>query len=702
MNIKTVLTLFVVGFVIFCGALIIDSGMFENKVTPNQTCILLQQTADANDTTANANPPVRQDTRLIPAQSISYTADNAPEETIILGAADPNTEDPETGFKLQLQLTTKGAAIYKATFSNGNENGFDDRDHENPQPLKILSNVGDVLSMANTNFTFVKEQLQLPLHRLHWKSLGVQKSRDGSQTAAFETIIKNQQSNAPVIKLVKTYKIEPSSYHVVCDITVENLSADEQNIRFNLAGPVGIKREGARSDMRKIIGGFVTNTGEVVPSKKNLMVGFPITFFRDVVGLKDSTAKYKNALQSRNKSQIRKAKEDLQIGRNLPNRYKTARFSWAATTNKYFAAILRPVPDKGKDFCDWIKDKTSWFYNPDGDDKSNSGDETIGINLEIAPHKLSVAGLENSSKKYNFNLYLGPKDKKLFDKNEYYRNLGFVYTINFMGCCCPAAVIRPLAFGILAIMDWMYGILGNYGVVIIILVFLIRLIIHPLTKKSQISMNRMQKLGPKVAEIKKKYANNKAEQHKQTMALYKESNVSPVSSMLPMLVQMPVWISLYSAIYASIALRGAAFLPFWITDLSAPDALFRFKAVTLPLFGVLDSFNLLPIMMGFAFYFQQKLMPKPAATNADSQIAQQQKMMMIMMPLLFPLMLYKAPSGLNLYIMASTFAGVYEQYVIRKHIRKKEQAESIGVVVATSKTGGKVKKKKPKPFYKNM
>jgi membrane protein insertase Oxa1/YidC/SpoIIIJ len=75
-------------------------------------------------------------------------------------------------------------------------------------------------------------------------------------------------------------------------------------------------------------------------------------------------------------------------------------------------------------------------------------------------------------------------------------------------------------------------------------------------------------------------------------------------------------------------------------------------------------------------------------------------MMMIMMPLLFPLMMYKAPSGVNLYIMASTFAGVVEQHVIKEHIRKKEQEEEKGLVAATSKTGGKVKKKKPKPFYK--
>jgi YidC/Oxa1 family membrane protein insertase len=101
-----------------------------------------------------------------------------------------------------------------------------------------------------------------------------------------------------------------------------------------------------------------------------------------------------------------------------------------------------------------------------------------------------------------------------------------------------------------------------------------------------------------------------------------------------------------------------------------------------------------------AFYLQQKLMPTQASAATNPQMAQQQKMMMIMMPILFPLMLYNGPSGVNLYIMASTFAGVIEQRAIRKHIRQREEAESKGLVSVTSKTGGKVKKKKPKPFYK--
>jgi len=232
-------------------------------------------------------------------------------------------------------------------------------------------------------------------------------------------------------------------------------------------------------------------------------------------------------------------------------------------------------------------------------------------------------------------------------------------------------------------------------------VFLMRLVMHPVTRKSQVSMSKMSKLAPKAEEIKKKYSDNKTEMNKQLMALYRKQGASPIMGMLPMMVQMPIWIALWSAVYTSIDLRGAAFLPFWITDLSAPDALVRFSALTVPVLGwKIESLNLLPILMGVAFFLQQKLMPSQSQASVNPQVAQQQKMMMIMMPLLFPLMLYKAPSGVNLYIMASTFAGVFEQYVIRKHIQQKEEEESKGLVAATSKTGGKIKKKKPKPFFK--
>jgi YidC/Oxa1 family membrane protein insertase len=635
------------------------------------------------------------------ADFTSFDADNAPPRIVTLGSTDPNS-----GFKFELELTSKGAAISTATLSE-----FDNRDPdpEERQKLVILSPVklpddSEVLSMSNKEFVFVQQQLQLPLDKLYWQSFDIQFLQDGSQTARFEATIKGD-NGSPVIKLIKTYKVIPDSFLLDCELTIENLTSTEQKVRFNLTGPLGIGKEDPRSNDRKIIGGFITPEGKIVPSKTELVIPFPINLLSKNAGLKQSVLEYEKALLTHNPTEIEKAKRNLDIARNLPAGDKGSNFLWAAITNKYFAAILNPVPSQDDaNYCDWIKDKTSWFYNPDGDTSGSSGDETVGIKLTTMPAPLAPAGQTGCDKHYKFRLYLGPKDKSLFDKNDMYRNLGFAYTIDFMSCCCPACIIQPLAFGILAIMKWMYGFIGNYGVVIIILVFLMRLIMHPITKKSQVSMSKMQKVlsDPQVQEIRKKYSKTPMEMQRRIAAFQKEHGVSQASgiiSMLPMFVQMPIWVALYSSIYASIDLRGAAFLPFWITDLSAPDALFRFKAIAVPLLGKLDSLNLLPILMGIAFYLQQKFTSAPS-TSTDPQVAQQQKMMMIMFPVLFPLMLYTSPSGLNLYIMTSTFFGVIEQYVIKKHIREKEEAESKGLVAVTSKTGGKVKKKKPKPFFR--
>ena len=654
---KIALTSFVIAFVLLCGWLVVESGLFDDSSQTGPGIILLQNVA-VNQETEIPNVTESDNEPLEAVDSITFDADNALARTITLGSV-----EPKSGFKYQLELSSKGAAIKKAIFSE-----YDDRDYKNPQPLVIVSPIqerggSEVLAMASTSFVFVEQQLQLPLDRLEWKSFDAETADDGSQTARFEAVIKNNDTGEPVVKLTKTYKVNRDSYLLDCDIVVENLARTEQKVRFNLAGPGGLGREAFGQDVRKVMAGFRDSKGQVVSVRLD-------------------------------KGILIKAKtpDDRRLTKPGGN------FLWAAVVNKYFAAIVVPVPDEGKDYCDWVTDRMGRLYNPDGDRKADSGDETVGLDLKLATNTFAAAGQAGCSKTYRFQLYVGPKDKSFFDKNELYRKLGFVHTIDFMGCCCPAWMINPLAFGILAIMKWMHAVIPNYGIVIIILVLLMRLVLHPITKKSQVSMSKMTKIGPKAEEIKKKYANNKAEMNKQMMALYREQGASPIMGFLPMMVQMPIWIALWSAVYASIDLRGAAFLPFWITDLSAPDALFRFPAVTLPLFGKLDSFNLLPILMGVAFYLQQKLMPSPAAANA--QAAQQQKMMQIMLPLMFPLMLYKGPSGVNLYIMASTFAGVVEQQVIRKHIQEKEKNESEGLVAATSKTGGKVKKKKPKPFFR--
>ncbi len=698
MSLKTIFSLTLIVFFLLCGVLIVQSGLFC-PCCDNQPCILLQSTAE---TAAESKPPAKEPAKLQPTPKADYSAVGGPSETVQLGSLDPNT-----GFKFQLELTSRGAAIKKATMS-----GFDDRDPENPQPLVLLSPIetgnDEILSMANGSLEFVDEKFRFPLNRLNWKTLDVEKGENGQQSVTFEALLKNKDTGEQIARITKTYRVMPDSYDFECSVDVENLSDSSKQIRLEMTGPAGIEREDNRTDSRKLMACFRNHEGQFVSTKIDM---------RKFDGRKSFD------------------EDILDVGQ------KNTEFLWAGITNKYFAALVIPRPQGDKDFCDWINGrlnlkgdqqiikrpkrgifsvlsrlfgnqseeekiktgKEALFFNPDG--QSGSEDENIALGLNSDAVGLGTKGADDSKVEYGYRIYIGPKDKSLFDKNDLYKKLGFVQTIDFMACCCPTAVIHPLGFGILAMMKWLHSFIPNYGVVIIIFVFLVRLMLHPLTKKSQVSMSKYSKFNslPEVQEIRKKYGKDIMEMNRRIGELQKKHGVShsaAITGMLPMMVQMPIWIALYGAIYASIDLRGAEFLPVWITDLSAPDALFRFKAFTVPLFGKLDSFNLLPILMGVGFYLQQKLNPSQTAASPDPQTAQQQKMMMVMMTALFPLMLYKAPSGLNLYIMSSVFAGAIEQYFIRKHIREKEEAESKGLVPVTSKTGGKVKKKKPKPFFK--
>jgi YidC/Oxa1 family membrane protein insertase len=626
--------------------------------------IPLQQTTEVQNppgaTAAPAPVPAQPPAQIAPAAGLS--AEGGPHETATIGSV-----EKVSGFKYQLELDSTGAAIRTATFSE-----FDTRSDSKHEPLVFLSPVETdgrtVLSLANRELTILNLRQRLSLDRLSWRSLGVQELPEGGQTAAFEAMILGP-GDQPLLRLTKTYRIAPNTYLLDSSLNIENLSGEPQKVQFAMNGAVGLERErGYRMDMRKIVAGFRNPEGQIS------------TVRLDVRALA-------KAAESRER-------------RTLTS--PTAHFVWAAAVDRYFAAILVPTPADSNEYPDWISGTWGMFFNPDEDRKSNSGDENIGLAVSSAPVTLNPTGQAGSTRTDQFLFYIGPKDKSFFDKNPLYRQLGFVQTIDFGACCCPASIINPLAFAILAVMKWMYFVIPNYGVVIIILVLVMRLVLHPVTRHSQVAMHKMSKLAPRAEEIKKKYAGNKAEMNKKLMELYREQGASPITGMLPMFLQMPIWIALWSAIYTSIALRGAPFLPFWITDLSVPDAIVSFPAISIPLVGwTIHSLNLLPILMGVAFYLQQKLMPmqQPAAAS-NPQLAQQQKIMSIMMPLLFPVMLYNAPSGVNLYIMTSTFAGVIEQYVIKKHIQEKEEQEAKGVIPATSKTGGKPKKKKPKPFYR--
>jgi len=220
-------------------------------------------------------------------------------------------------------------------------------------------------------------------------------------------------------------------------------------------------------------------------------------------------------------------------------------------------------------------------------------------------------------------------------------------------------------------------------------------LLHPLTKKGQVMMSKMKKLGPMMKEMEKKYGDDKEALNRERVKLYKKQGATPLLGCLPMMLQMPVLIALWSGINASIDLRHAAFLPVWIIDLAAPDRLFTWSRA-LPLIGT--DFNLLPLLLAAAMYWQMKLSPQTTQPGASPEQEKQQKMMALMMPIMMPIMFYHMASGLTLYFLASTFFGAVEQQVIRRHIEAKEAlAAAMETTVALPGKGPRGSRpKKPK------
>jgi YidC/Oxa1 family membrane protein insertase len=252
-------------------------------------------------------------------------------------------------------------------------------------------------------------------------------------------------------------------------------------------------------------------------------------------------------------------------------------------------------------------------------------------------------------------LYLGPMDYEIL------RSLGFGLenTINY-------GWVGPLARPVLWFLKVLNGGLKNYGLAIIAITIIIRLVFLPLTIKSMASMKemqvKMQALKPKMDALKEKYKDDKAKQNAELMKLYTSQGINPLSSLggcLPLLIQLPVFIALYDVLLYSIELRHSSFL--WINDLSEPEFLFNIPGIGIP-------FRILPLAMGLSWYASQKMTPTPTM-GTENQL---QMKMMEFMPLIFTVMFWGLPSGLILYWTVSNILSVAQQlYVNRRFMQSK-------------------------------
>ncbi|MEA2087571.1 MAG: YidC/Oxa1 family membrane protein insertase [Candidatus Caldatribacteriota bacterium] len=219
-----------------------------------------------------------------------------------------------------------------------------------------------------------------------------------------------------------------------------------------------------------------------------------------------------------------------------------------------------------------------------------------------------------------------------------------------------------------SIIVFFYSFTHNYGIAIILMTILIRVILYPLMQKQMVSMREMQKIQPLMKAVQDKYKNDKERLNKELMALYKEHKVNPMSGCLPLLIQMPILILLFQVLREfntkiySVYNGNPGFL--WLKDLSLPDQLIQLPGSGI--FGI-QYLGIMPFLIGGSMYIQQKMTTSPGGAGKGGGSSEQtQKMMTIMMPLMIGFMSFTLPSGLTLYWLTSTLLGIGQQYLINK------------------------------------
>ena len=503
-----------------------------------------------------------------------------------------------------------------------------------------------------------------------WWSDDVVTDETGTQKLTFKCLIR--RNGKDMARLEKTYTLRKASHSLQVELRVVNLSNKPFKCDLTQFGPTQLQREGLRDDQRHVA-------------------------FGKFVGDKVNVKQFKLAEAADAPIGVAKA-----LAQPLGRSDETEPGLWIGQINRFFGALMYVVPAEGYPVGPLAPEQTQGQIPNLGAPKTratffNASLETAqGVRAFIPGVRLGTYEVPaGKAAGVRFDLFAGAKKRSVFNDTPLYDALDYKQTMSFRSCYCSFQWLALMMMWLLEALSVVA--LGNYGVAIMLMVVLVRIALHPLTKKGQISMSKMQKLQPEQAKLREKYKDDKSKLNEEMMKLYKSQGVSPMLGCLPMFLQFPIWIALWASINATVELRHAAFLPVWITDLAAPDALIDFGRTlyTIPMIGPLMSFNLLPLLLCVAMYLQTKLNPQMAGAAASPQQQSSAKMMKFMMPAMMLVFLYNAPSGLTLYIMTSVSAGVAEQYVIRKHIREREEREA-ATETKVSMPGKYFRGKKPK------
>ncbi|MFN0134405.1 MAG: membrane protein insertase YidC [Phycisphaerales bacterium] len=485
----------------------------------------------------------------------------------------------------------------------------------------------------------------------------------------FEAHIVNERGER-IIRLQRRYELPKGSYVVRIAQTATNLTTIPLRIAWQQYGPVDLVQDAAGygGDKRRILFGHLLKPG----SQGN-----------------DPTVTTNRFLTSRDEILGSPGVNGYEVTPVWPNRTSAAseyRLVWVGMTNRYFGAALQPLvqPGTGPDqkLLPLIVDRVVLPGGPE---------PVIALRTTSSAREIKAG----DSVEQSLGLYAGPLSRKEIKKEAANEAVGLrgLVVYNFGGPCgwCTFPLLTGLLLGLLnSLHDYL---LFDWALSISALVLIVRSVLHPVTRWSQIRMQRfgkqMQEMAPKQKKLQEKYASDPKQMREEMAKLWREEGISPTGALgcIPMFLQTPVWIALYAVLYFAVELRHEPaffglfqaiapgfpkFMGWFLADLAEPDRFFYFgrDLFSIPMLGPINSINILPFVLGIVFFVQQKYLTPPPTTALSPEQEMQQKMMKWMMVILFPALMYNAPSGLAVYFIVNSTLGILESKWIRAHINK--------------------------------
>lgn len=498
-------------------------------------------------------------------------------------------------------------------------------------------------------------------------------------TAQFEALIADG-ANQPVIRVTRTYTLSGATGGILLAQQIENLTPFPVTIRWFQMAQVDLPQDALSygGDKRRLRFGHLLEPAKD-PSQAAVLSDDYVITHDSMLG---SIVKGTNAYEA-----------EKIAWPNALSQSEGHQLVWLGFTNRYFGLAAYPVTTEqatgpAKTF-QWV-DRVTRVYTVD----PVVSKPVIGMRLDSKPLALAPAGIAGNIADVSMNIYAGPLERRTIHADGLRESvsLGGLVIYNFGGPCGPCTFgwMTMLLIGLLRLLhDFVFF---DWAIAIIFLVVIVRTILHPVTKWSQIRIQRfgkqMSAVAPKQKELQEKYKNDPKKLQLETARLWKEEGISPTGMLgcIPMFLQTPVWIALYATLYFAFELRhqGAFYglfqaiqptaSPFWqfLGDLAEPDRFLYFGKVlfTVPLLGPIESFNILPLILGVVFFIQQKYLTPPSATPLTPEMQMQQTMMKWMMVVLFPVFMYNAPSGLAVYFIANSVLGILESKWIKHHMEK--------------------------------